>query len=555
MESFDYVIVGAGSAGCVLANRLSADGPRVLLLEAGGSDRKISVRAPAAFPATFQTPLDWNYMSEPEPALHGRRISLPRGRMLGGSSSMNAMMYIRGNRSDYDRWAAELGADGWSYDEVLPYFKRSERNAEIDDRYHGTTGELHVTSKRWLSPHWRRFVDSAAALGIERNADFNGAEQDGAGLIQTTSKGGRRWSAADAFLRPVRKRKALRVVTGAVATRIVLDGDRATGVEYVRGGGPERARAEREVILAAGAYGSPQLLMLSGVGPADHLREHGIEVVLDSPAVGEHLQEHPLAFLNWRTRELPTLDDATHPKYAGQWVATRRGKLSSTIAEALLHWRSDSSLPAPDFQIPFAPVYFWEHGFRKTGAPAMTIAAAYIGPTSRGSVRLRSADPADHPRILNNVLSRGEEIDAFLRAIELIREIASTPPLASLLVEELNPGAGIDDRDSVVSWLRATCEHEYHPSCTCRIGPPGEGVVDAELRVHGIDSLRVADASVMPRVTSGNTHAPTVMIAERCADFVLGYASTGVGARAVPSAPALATTTSAIAASSRADSD
>jgi choline dehydrogenase len=537
MESFDYVIVGAGSAGCVLANRLSSDGSRVLLLEAGGSDRKISVRAPAAFPATFQTPLDWNYMSEPEPALYGRRIYLPRGRMLGGSSSMNAMMYIRGNRSDYDRWAADDGADGWSYDEVLPYFKRSERNAEIADSYHGTSGELHVTAKRWLSPHWERFVDSAAALGIDRNADFNGARQDGVGVMQTTTKGGRRWSAADAFLRPVRKRDSLEIATNAVAHRILLDGERATGVEYERGGKVERARAEREVIVSAGAYGSPQLLMLSGIGPAEHLGEHGVEVALDLPAVGENLQEHPMAFLNWRTRESGTLDDAEHPKYAAQWVATRKGKLSSTIAEALIHWRSDDSLPAPDFQIAFAPVYFWEHGFRKTGAPAMTMAAAYIGPSSRGSVRLRSADPSDHPRILNNMLSQDSEIDAVLRAIDLLREIAATPPLAPLLGEELNPGAGIADRDSVVAWLRATCEHEYHPSCTCRIGPAGEGVVDTELRVHGTEALRVADASVMPRVTSGNTHAPTVMIAERCADFALGRASAPVKAAAEP-APA-----------------
>jgi choline dehydrogenase len=274
------------------------------------------------------------------------------------------------------------------------------------------------------------------------------------------------------------------------------------------------------VILAAGAYGSPQLLMLSGIGPADHLREHGIDVIVDSPAVGEHLQEHPMAFLNWRTPELPTLDDATHPKYAGQWVATRRGKLSSTLAEAAIHWRSDGGLPAPDFQILFAPVYFWEHGFRKTGAPAMTIGMAYVGPSSRGSVRLRSADPTDHPRILNNMLSRDEEVEAFVRAIELVRELAATPPLARLLGEELNPSGAIAERDSLVAWLRATCEHEYHPTCTCRIGPPGEGAVDPELRVHGIEGLRVIDASVMPRVVSGNTHAPTVMIAERGAEFV-----------------------------------
>ncbi len=536
MESFDYVIVGAGSAGCVLANRLSADGSRVLVLEAGGSDRSIAVRAPAAFPATFQTVRDWNYMSEPEPALYGRRLYLPRGRMLGGSSSMNAMMYIRGHRSDYDRWAADDGADGWSYDDVLPYFKRSERNAEIADSYHGTSGELHVTAKRWLSPHCDRFIDSATALGIERNPDFNGARQDGAGVMQTTTKGGRRWSAADAFLRPARKRESLQVNAKALAHRVIVENGRATGVEYSRGGRVERANAEREVILAAGAYGSPQLLMLSGLGPADQLREHGIAVVADSQAVGENLMEHPMAFLNWRTRELPTLDDATHPKYAAQWLATHRGKLSSTVAEALIHWRSNDSLPAPDFQIAFAPVYFWEHGFRKTGAPAMTIAAAYLGPRSRGSVRLRSADPVDHPRILNNMLSHDEEIAAVVRAIELIREIAATPPLGPLLGEELNPGHGISDRDSLIAWLRATCEHEYHPSCTCRIGPAGEGVVDSQLRFHGIEGLRVADASVMPRVTSGNTHAPTVMIAERCADFVLGRSMAPAQTAAEPAA-------------------
>ena len=537
MEPFDYVVVGAGSAGCVLANRLSADGSRVLLLEAGGSDRKLPVRAPAAFPAQFQTPIDWNYMSEPEPGLHGRRIYLPRGRMLGGSSSMNAMLYIRGNRSDYDRWAAE-GAAGWSYDDVLPYFKRSERNAELDDHYHGTAGEMHVTSKRWLSPHWERFVDAAATLGIGRNPDFNGAEQDGAGLLQTTTRAGRRWSAADAFLRPAAKRAGLSVRTGAVAHRIALEDGRAIGVDYARAGKLGQARAEREVILAAGAYGSPQLLMLSGVGPAHHLREHGIDVALEAPAVGEGLQEHPLAFINWRTASLPTLDDATHPKYAAQWLATRRGKLSSTIAEAGIHWRSDPSLPAPDFQILFAPVYFWEHGFRKTGAPAMTIGTAYIGPTSRGSVRLRSADPEDHPRILNNMLVADSEVEAYLRAIDLVRELAGTAPLASRLGEELNPGSGIRDRGTLTAWLRATCEHEYHPTCTCRIGPEGEGVVDPELRVHGIESLRVADASVMPRVTSGNTHAPTVMIAERCADFVLGK---GPAVKAAEAAAAPAT--------------
>ncbi|MEX2196605.1 MAG: GMC family oxidoreductase N-terminal domain-containing protein [Thermoleophilaceae bacterium] len=526
-DLYDYIVVGAGSAGCVLANRLSADGSRVLLLEAGGSDRKLQVRAPAAFPAQFQTAVDWNYMSEPEPGLHHRRLFLPRGRMLGGSSSMNAMLYIRGNRADYDAWEHEFGADGWAYDDVLPAFRRSEHNAEIRDEFHGTGGEMHVTRKRWLSPHWERFVESAVAAGAERNDDFNGARQDGAGLLQTLTKGGRRWSAADGFLRPAAKRESVDVVTGALVRRVLLEGDRAVGVEYERRGRSQAPRAEREVILAAGTYGSPQLLMLSGIGPAAHLRETGIDCAVDSPAVGEHLQEHPLAFLNWRSNDPRTLDDAAHPKHLALWLAGgRRGKLSSTVAEAAWHWRSDDGLPAPDFQLLFAPVYFWEHGFRKTGAPAMTIGMSYIRPRSRGSVRLRSADAADHPRILNNMLGHDTEVGAYLRAIETVRRLAQTEPLAGLLGEELNPGDSIRTKDELTAWLRATCEHIYHPSCTCRIGAPGEGVVDAELRVHGVEGLRVADASVMPRVTSGNTHAPTVMIAERCAESVLRPART-----------------------------
>jgi choline dehydrogenase len=524
MSSHDYVIVGAGSAGCVLANRLSAGGARVLLLESGGSDRNLAVRAPAAFPTLFQGPRDWNYMSEPEPGLHGRRWYLPRGRMLGGSSSMNTMLYVRGNRTDYDRWVSDFGATGWGYEDVLPYFKRSEDNADIHDSYHGRGGELHVTRKRWLSPHWKPMMEAAVAAGIQRNEDYNGASQDGVSLFQTTTKGGRRFSSADAFLRPARKRSNLEVATKAHVRRVVLEGGRAVGVEYEQGGAVKTARAEREVVVSAGAYGSPQLLMLSGIGPADHLREHGIEALVDSPNVGAHLQEHPMAFLNWRTTG-DTLDDAAHPRYLLPWLVAGKGKLSSTIAEVAIHWRSDTGLPAPDFQFLLGPVYFWEHGFRKTGAPAITLALAYIGPTSRGSVRLRSADPGDHPRILNNALTSEGEVDAMLRAIEMGRDIASRSPFAERLGEELNPSAGIRGREELVAWLRATCEHEYHPTCTCRIGSPEEGVVDPELRVHGVQALRVADASVMPRIPSANTHAPTVMIAERCADLVLGKGS------------------------------
>jgi len=536
MSSYDYVIVGAGSAGCVLANRLGVGGTRVLVLEAGGSDRKPEIKAPAAFPNQFQTALDWNYMSEPEPGLFGRRLFLPRGKVVGGSSSMNAMLYVRGNRSDYDRWESEFGATGWGYESVLPHFKRHEDNAQHADEFHGIGGELHVTEKRWLSPHWERFIEAAGGLGIDHNRDYNGATQDGASLFQTNTKNGRRWSAADAFLRPALKRPNVGLASKALVRRIVLSGGRAVGVEYERQGKLQTAWAEREVLVCAGAYASPQLLMLSGIGAPEHLREHGIDPVVELPAVGENLHEHVAAFCTWRCNDARTLDDATHPRYLAQWLLAHRGKLTSTVAEAVLHWRSEDSLPAPDFQIYFAPVYFWEHGFRKTGTPAVTIGPVLQAPVSRGHVRLRSADPTDHPRILNNMLCADAESDAFLRALELIEELTSRRPLSDLLGEQLNPGGVIRDRSDRVAWLKATCEHLYHPVGTCRIGPPGEGVVDPSLRVHGVEGLRVADASVMPRVTSGNTNAPTYMIAERCAALMLGREERRSEAEAVPAA-------------------
>jgi choline dehydrogenase len=523
VKTFDCIVIGAGSAGCVVANRLSAEeSRRVLVLEAGGSDRKLEVRAPAAFPAQFQSAGDWNYTTDPEPGLFGRRIYLPRGKVLGGCSSMNAMIYIRGNRADYDGWAKELGADGWSYDEVLPYYKRSEDNAEIHDEYHGTGGELHVTCKRWMSPHGREFVDAAVATGIKPNDDFNGATQEGAGVFQATVKDGRRWSAASAFLRPAMKRKNVEVRTGVLVGRILLEGGRAVGVEYAQRGRLRRVRAEGEIILCAGAYGTPQILMLSGIGPADHLREVGIEPRIDSPHVGRHLQEHPLLYVNWQCRDDNTLDDAASAKYLAPWLARGSGKLSSTVVETGLHWRSDDNLPAPDFQFLFAPAYFWEHGFRKGFAPALTVGLSYIGPRSRGSVRLQSDNPLVQPRIVNNMLTQDDEVDALLRAIEVVRDIAAASPLSGSITAELNPGPSLRSRQELTNWLRATCEHTYHPACTARMGSADDGVVDARLRVHGVDGLRLADTSVMPRITSGNTNAPAIMIGERCADFVLG---------------------------------
>jgi len=432
------------------------------------------------------------------------------------------MLYVRGNRADYDGWEREHGARGWGYDAILPLFRRHEDNAEIIDEYHGQGGELHVTRRRWLSPHWRAFIEAAGELGIAHNPDYNGALQDGASLLQCTTRGGRRWSAADAFLRPALRRENLTLATGALVTRVTLSGTRATGVEYISGGRRRTAHAEREVLLCSGAYGTPKLLMLSGVGPAEHLREVGIEPLLDQPNVGAHLQDHPFAICNWRAAHPVTLDDATAPKYLAQWAATRRGKLTSTIAEAVIHWRSDTGLDAPDFQVYFAPALFWEHGLRKAGIRALSLGAALQAPESRGTVRLRSADPSDPPRIVSNLLGRRTEIGAMLRALELIGELAERAPLRALLGEPLNPGPGSRTREQRIEWLRATCEHLYHPSCSCRIGAPEDGVVDSQLRVHGLEGLRIADASVMPRITSGNTNAPTYMIAERCAALIAG---------------------------------
>ncbi|MDX6363614.1 MAG: choline dehydrogenase [Streptomyces sp.] len=521
MTRWDYVMVGAGSAGCVLADRLSAAGRSVLVLEAGGSDDDLLVKVPSLFSGLFQGPNDWNYTSDPEPGLCGRRLFLPRGRMLGGSSSMNALIYMRGAREDYDGWVRDHGAAGWSYDDVLPYFRRSETNADIHDEFHGADGPLHVTTQRWLSPHAEAFIESAVGLGIERNPDFNGARQAGAGMFQMTAKDGKRCSAADAFLRPAMERPGVEVRTGALVRRVLIENNRAVGVEYERDGAVETVRAEQEVVLSAGAYNSPKLLMLSGIGPADHLPELGIDVVLDQPNVGEHLQDHPLTLLHWSTSAAGTLAEAVDPAHMEQWLADGTGMLTSNAAEAAVLWRSDPSLAIPDFQLIFVPGWFWEHGMRRPAEPGMTIGLSYNGPSSRGRLRLRSADPSAAPRIVSNLLSQESEVQAVLRAVDLADEIASTGPLSEVLDERLDPGAGIDPRD----WVRAETQHMYHPTSTARIGSAADGVVDAELRVHGIEGLRVVDASVMPRIPSGNTNAPTIMVGERGADLLLGRTS------------------------------
>jgi choline dehydrogenase len=518
----DYIVIGAGSAGCAVAARLSENtAATVLLIEAGGGNRRISVKAPAAFSKQFHTNLDWDYWTEPEPHLNGRRIFSPRGKMLGGSSEMNAMIYIRGNRLDYDSWAAD-GADGWSYADVLPVYRRFESNDEFSDAFHGTDGALKVTRITDPDPVSLAMVEAALELRIERNDDFNGAKQDGTGLFQVTQHRGMRCGSAEAYLAPIARRRNLTVMTNALVTRIIVEGGRAVGVEVSdRNGATQRINAHAEVIVSGGAFNTPALLQHSGIGSADFLRSVGVTPVVDLPAVGENLMEHPLVYATYElTGGHIGIADVEKPKYLLEWMIRRRGKLTSNVAEAAAHVRTDASLPAPNFQCLFAPGYFYDHGQMAWDVPAATIALSYIAPRSRGTVRIRSNDPTRKPRVSYNMLSTRSEMEEMIDAVELARDIAAAGPARSVLGAEITPGNDVRSRGDIEAWIKTTVQHTYHPSCTARIGPPQDGVVDAQLRVHGVDRLRVADASVMPTVIRGNTNAPAIMIGERCSDFI-----------------------------------
>jgi choline dehydrogenase len=523
-SGYDYIVIGAGSGGCAVAARLSEDSAAsVLLVEAGGSNRKLEVKAPLAFAKQFHTKLDWDYWTGPEPHLNGRLIYEPRAKMLGGCSSMNAMIYIRGNRLDYDRWA-EDGATGWSYEEVLPLFRRAENNEQFADGFHARGGPLNVTRIRDVDPICRAYVDAAAALGIPRNEDFNGERQDGVGQFQVNHRKGMRFSSNEAYLQPARKRSNLTVKTNVLATKLIVDNGRAAGVELMDAKGHrERVDAASEVILCGGSFNTPALLQYSGIGPADFLRSVGVEPVHDLPAVGEHLMEHPLVYV---THELKPgqigMFDAEEPKHALKWLMLRRGKLASNFAETGAHIRTDPTMPAPNFQMLFGAGFFFEHGLVSWDAPAAVIGLSYIAPRSRGTVRIRSADPSRKPAVVLNMLSEQSEMDEMIDAVERAREIAATAPVRDLLASEITPGSGVRTREEIAAWIRTTCQHTYHPACSARIGAPHDGVVDPELRVHGIERLRIADCSVMPTVTRGNTHAPAVMIGERCAELIRG---------------------------------
>ena len=521
MPSADYVIVGAGSAGCVLANRLSEDpANRVLLIEAGGKSRSPNITIPAAFAKQFRTKLDWGYDSEAEPHCDGRSLFLPRGKSLGGSSSMNAMLYVRGRPLDYSLWEAK-GAEGWGWDDVRPYFLKAENNERGASEDHGVGGPLNVMDAKSPRALTEQFLVAAEKTGIPRIADYNGPEQDGASLAQVTQKNGKRFSAADAYLKPVMKRANLDVITGAQVLRVELDGTRATGVRYRDKKGIEQlAVATKEVVLSAGSFGSPQILMLSGIGPAGHLSEVGIPVAVESPGVGANLQDHPYHVAIWDIPGGGSLADAEHPKYLAQWLLRKTGPLTSTVAEAFAFVRSRPGLPAADLQFHFAPAYFVDHGAGEYDGHAITIAPALVSPKSRGTVRLRSSDPGAKPRILTNTLEHPDDVASLVAGVRIARDIAVA--LGSTVGRELHPGSGVETDEDLVADLRRRVELLYHPVGTCRIGTDDEAVVDPQLRVRGVSGLRVVDASVMPVIPGGNTNAPTIMIAERGADLIRG---------------------------------
>jgi choline dehydrogenase-like flavoprotein len=523
MVSNDYVIVGAGSAGCVLAARLSEDpSTSVLLLEAGGKDRSPNIKIPAAFANQFHTKLDWDYYTEPEPSVDGRELYIPRGKSLGGSSSMNAMLYVRGRPLDYDGWA-EAGAEGWGWSDVLPYFTRSEDNVRGLSEFHGAGGELRVSEQRSPRAISRDLLAASEAAGIPRVPDYNGPEQDGVSMFQVNQRGGRRESAADAFLKPVLDRPNLTVKTGATVLGLELQSGRATGVRYRdRLGRTHVAHTDGEVLLAAGAIGSPQILQLSGIGRAQDLRAVGVEPRHELPGVGENLQDHPFVAVLFEVSDQDTLYGADKPKNMAEWLLRRSGKLTSTVAEVVAFVRTRPGLPAADVQFHMGAAYYEDHGAEEFDGHAMVIAPVLVSPQARGRVWLRSSDPRDKPRILTNTLSVSEDVDSLVAGMEQAREIAAQQPLASKVLREMKPGPDVVDREALEDDLRRRLMLIYHPVGTCRMGSDDEAVVDPQLRVRGIEGLRVIDASVMPLIPGGNTNAPTIMIAERAADLIRG---------------------------------
>jgi choline dehydrogenase len=523
---FDYVIVGAGSAGCVLANRLSADGKNsVLLLEAGPKDRNLWIHVPLGYGKLFKAKsVNWMYQTEPEPGLHGRSVFQPRGKVLGGSSSINGLLYVRGQHEDYDRWR-QHGNSGWGYDDVLPYFKKAEHQQRGADDFHGVGGPLPVSDLGHPDPLSAAFIAAAAETGIPLNPDFNGATQEGAGFFQTTTRRGRRASTAVAYLRPAGGRNNLHVETSALAQRLLFDGRRATAVEYRKADSLRTARARKEILVCGGAYNSPQLLQLSGVGPAELLRKHGIDVVLDAPGVGHDLQDHMQVRVVTRCTKKITLNDiVNHPVrriLAGaRYAAFRTGPLTIAAGTSGAFFKTNPRLATPDIQIHFLPFSTDKMGERLHSFSGFSASICQLRPESRGSLRIRSADPAAAPEIRINYLSTEVDRAANVEGLKILRKILQAPALKSYVTDEFEPGIKVSTDEELLNFCRQRGSTVYHPTSTCRMGSDPLAVVDQRLRLRGIERLRVVDASVMPDLVSGNTNAAVIMIAEKASDMI-----------------------------------
>jgi choline dehydrogenase len=526
-DTFDYIVVGAGSAGCVLANRLTASGRhRVLLLEAGGHDRRLWIHIPLGYGKLFaDARVNWLYKTEPEPELDNRQVIQPRGKVLGGSSSINGLLYLRGQPADYDHWR-QLGNAGWSFDDVLPYFRRSEDQERGADALHGVGGPLAVSNVCEPHPLCEAFIESAQQAGFPKNDDFNGPTQEGAGYFQLTAKNGRRWSTAMGYLRQARRRPNLTVATHALATRILFSGRRATGIEYRQDGATRIAHASAEVILAGGAFNSPQLMQLSGLGPGDLLRLHGIAVVADMPGVGADLQDHLQVRMQYRCTEPITMNDVInswrHRTAAGlRYLLFRKGLLAIGAGYAGGFFRTGPQAATPDVQAHFIIFSGETSGAALHPFPGFIASICQLRPESRGFVHIKSADPAAPPAIQPRYLAAPLDRDTVVAGLKLLRRIMAQPAMRRYIAQERVPGPQVTSDADLLAFARSAGTTVFHPTSTCRMGQDANAVVDERLRVRGVAGLRVVDASIMPTVVSGNTNAAVVMIAEKGADMIL----------------------------------